>query len=298
MTDVADGTEEVTRLIDTIWEQKAPKGKIYALLDAAASEWVYELVEYEEQPYCLYTAAWARDLAEVAPYLVELQRDGDLISSLLDEGWGSNWGILLESAASLEDLLAHLRKLLIARVDSAPPRRLYFRYYDPRVLRAYLDHGDAAEQTLIFGPVTRYWLEDSDAESWNLIPYVNARPSRTAGAAAQQLDTELIQALWTPVTERFVEQALADLAGLFAKRYQELGEQGMRDYVRDGIGQAASYGFVSEQDVFKYIAFTLMYDLDVHTDPALGWARDILNAELAPDQKLDQLYNIARTHRR
>lgn len=39
-------------------------------------------------------------------------------------------------------------------------RPLFFRYYDPRVLRIYLPICMPAELDTIFGPVARYLLED------------------------------------------------------------------------------------------------------------------------------------------
>ena len=41
---------------------------------------------------------------------------------------------------------------------------LYFRYYDPRVLRIYLPACNKEELATIFGPVRRYVLEGEEKE--------------------------------------------------------------------------------------------------------------------------------------
>ena len=51
----------------------------------------------------------------------------------------------------------HFRTYLIVHNSEAQP--LYFRYYDPRVLRVYLPACNPQELATIFGPVSSYLLE-------------------------------------------------------------------------------------------------------------------------------------------
>ena len=41
-------------------------------------------------------------------------------------------------------------------------KKLYFRYYDPRVLREYLPTCNEEELAAFFGPVVSYMMEDKD----------------------------------------------------------------------------------------------------------------------------------------
>jgi hypothetical protein len=41
-------------------------------------------------------------------------------------------------------------------------RKLLFRFYDPRVLRAYLPTCLAEELNIVFGPVRNFWMESRD----------------------------------------------------------------------------------------------------------------------------------------
>jgi len=54
----------------------------------------------------------------------------------------------------------HLRRFLIVRAPDG--KRLYFRYYDPRVLSVYLPTCNAAELQYIFGPVRQFVCEGPD----------------------------------------------------------------------------------------------------------------------------------------
>jgi len=57
----------------------------------------------------------------------------------------------------------HLRKLLSVRGPKG--EILLFRYYDPRVLRAYLPTCRPEELETVFGPIDRFWLEDDTPET-------------------------------------------------------------------------------------------------------------------------------------
>jgi hypothetical protein len=70
-----------------------------------------------------------------------------------------HWGIFLTSRADLRSLRNHFRRFLM--VLDPDGRKLYFRYYDPRVLRVYLPTCNAEEREIVYGDVVEgYWCED------------------------------------------------------------------------------------------------------------------------------------------
>ena len=56
----------------------------------------------------------------------------------------------------------HFRKFLIIETDDFT--KLYFRFYDPRVLRIFLPTCSANQLEELFGPVDRFICEDEDAD--------------------------------------------------------------------------------------------------------------------------------------
>ena len=137
------------------------EANVYAVLDGASvpalQEQIYQL---EPEYYCLYRGELEPDMAEVAPYLVQLENSSKFTDWVIEEGWGNHWGIFALSSVNLREMRRHLRSLLI--VYSGDGRPLKFRYYDPRVLRKYLPTCNAEELSTIFGPVSCYLLEDED----------------------------------------------------------------------------------------------------------------------------------------
>jgi hypothetical protein len=83
------------------------------------------------------------------------------------------------SRADLRALRRHFRTLLIVHDSTAKP--LYFRYYDPRVLRVYLPTCNADELSAIFGPVEKYLLEEEQTGA--ILSF-----HTNAGALVQQRD--------------------------------------------------------------------------------------------------------------
>lgn len=133
----------------------------YAVLDGAQiPDLLPRLHEQRPEYECLYRGELAPDIAEVAPYLVQLEPDADFTRWLLEHGWGHNWGIYATSASDLRAMRRHFRTFLIVHDEEGKP--LYFRYYDPRVLRVYLPTCNAAEMSKIFGSINCYTLEDEN----------------------------------------------------------------------------------------------------------------------------------------
>ncbi len=114
-------------------------GTLYAIIDAARSTRALELIEESVDPYAsLYDGERGRAFDDVAPYLVQLDRNSELLERLVHEGWGEAWGIFLTSKAGYEPLRRHLRQFLMVDAEGEP-NRLFFRFYDPRVLRTFAE---------------------------------------------------------------------------------------------------------------------------------------------------------------
>jgi hypothetical protein len=114
-------------------------GVLYAVLDAARSARVVTLLEESVDAYAsLYDGEQGRAYDDIAPYLVKLRRDSALLERLVAEGWTDAWGLYVASTADFDAVRRHLRRFLRVEVED-DPRRLLFRYYDPRVLRGFLE---------------------------------------------------------------------------------------------------------------------------------------------------------------
>lgn len=108
----------------------------------------------------LYKGRSEEILADVAPYLCEAASKTEFGRWLRSEGWGDAWAVFLDSAAPSEELHKHFRKFLLVQDEDG--RELYFRFYDPRVLRIFLPTCTTDQLKEFFGPVQRFIVEDAD----------------------------------------------------------------------------------------------------------------------------------------
>lgn len=151
----------VDQLIAKMWAGDV--GDTFALLDAARSEQVYSLLRRSRLDYLsLFLGKLAPELAATSPYIVHLGSRSRETREILTEGWGDSWAVFFRSHFILQDLRRHFRRLLQVEDDSG--KKLFFRFYDPRVLRAFLPTCRADELEEVFGPVERFMMESASGD--------------------------------------------------------------------------------------------------------------------------------------
>jgi len=149
---------------------------LFALADAGRSEAVLTLLhESGVAMRSLYEGDAEVDLGRSGPYLVSLPPDTALLPQLVRRGWGKAWGVYLTAAADFDEVRRHFRRLLMVRRER-DGEQLYFRFYDPRVLRVFLPTCSPEQIKQMFGPVSAYWMEDeSGAEVLRFAPDVDGQ---------------------------------------------------------------------------------------------------------------------------
>lgn len=149
---------------DILYQSSFAQDKqLYIILDAARVEQIpAQLFELEDDPeyISLFFDTPQAELIDVAPYLVKVEMDSRLLTWMLDEGWGKSWGIFISAAMELEQLFEHLRQFL--KVKDPEGEELFFRFYDPRVLRIFLPTCNFQEIIQFFGSVGSYMAENED----------------------------------------------------------------------------------------------------------------------------------------
>lgn len=167
---------------------RAQPGSLFMLLDAAKDERIPVLLRESVEEYrSLYEGPQGDVLAGVAPYLVALPRDSRLLEALVLEGWGKNWGVFLYCDLPLDDVRRHLRHFLM--VEDPKGRLLYFRFYDPRVLGAFISTCTAEDALRFYGPIGSLCLEDH-APEWLLRLSAHPQGTRHERLKLDQLDPE------------------------------------------------------------------------------------------------------------
>ena len=152
----------IDNIINRLWPARTPVDarRVYAILDGARDEQIEPMVRSSKLPHdCLYREPLTDDLRAAAPHIIELKPNARFTQRLLELGWGQSWGIFLIAPppATLAMVRSSYRK--INRVQNPSGQTVFFRYYDPRVLRTYLPTCRPAEVKAVFGPVKEIVME-------------------------------------------------------------------------------------------------------------------------------------------
>lgn len=149
--------ESLRALEQLLWS--SPDDRVYALVDGASVPSLLDRLYGLRRPRfeCLITGDLEPDMAEVAPYLVELEQGGEFADWLLTQGWGNHWGCYAIASADLRSTWFYLRSLVIAYGPDGNP--VLFRYYDPRVMRVFLPTCTPDQVKEMFGRVKSFIVE-------------------------------------------------------------------------------------------------------------------------------------------
>lgn len=130
---------------------------VYAVLDASRDSRIPAFVDASGEYYAALDAA-----GKVPTVVVALPRHARLLDVLIKDGWCHGWGFYCATLASLDELCAHWRNYLFLRTEDG--KRVTFRFWDPRVLRALAPAMPSLEAAAFFGPVSRMIVESEKPE--------------------------------------------------------------------------------------------------------------------------------------
>ena len=137
------------------------EGDLFCLLDAARDEKILLLLQKSNARYMsLYQGESQNQLAHVAPYLVQFGKDDIFLERLLRNGWGKRWCAFFTSDAPFALLRKHFRKFLFVKEESG--ETVYFRFYDPSILRTFLPACNAEELKEFFGQIKHFFTESEN----------------------------------------------------------------------------------------------------------------------------------------
>jgi hypothetical protein len=150
--------QDVQKTAEALFGALGQGESLYALLDSARNaEIALRLRGSNMEHDSLYRGRSEEALWDVAPYLVRCERAAEFFTWVLEKGWGNSWGIFLTSSANLEELCKHFRQFLLVTLED--DKEVYFRFYDPRVLRVFLPTCSTEQMDEFFGPVRSYLTE-------------------------------------------------------------------------------------------------------------------------------------------
>lgn len=148
----------------------AVDGRLYAILDACDEPAVPPKVTElgPERAVSLFRGSAEHEQWNVAPYLAKV--DGELLDWITKNLWQKPWGIFAVAEADLNALRQHFRRFLM--VEDPNGEAMYFRYYDPRIIEAFLSACNEEELNSFFGPIKAYGIGAPNFETSRLFIHI------------------------------------------------------------------------------------------------------------------------------
>ncbi len=185
MTERSAGPESKEILGSGLRAELAREEKVYALFDGAANTRLLDYLYRLQPPFeCLYRGELQPDMAYTAPYLALLEPDSEFGVWAIEQGFGKHWGVFAVSDSDLPAVRRHFRHFLIVHTEEGKP--LYFRFYDPRVLRVYLPTCNEKELAEFFGPVKAFLMEGESPEEFVRFENANGKLKQSAMPARSE----------------------------------------------------------------------------------------------------------------
>jgi len=238
--------------------------------------------------HSLYQHTAYSALGDVAPVLIAVTADS-LLAKVFWQEWSATSGIWLESEADEDQVLAHLRSLIHARVEGNTT--VFFRSYDPRITALWLMDLPSPERDRLMGPVRLIRLGELQIHQQTgqpAIPY--------SDKPWLWLTTEQLEHLNTARQPSLARQLIEHAQRYFPKHFNSLDPTALQQWAAGCQASAARNGFSAVDEVLRWARFYLVLGTDFPCGPTHSAYRQLLaEPGVAPRQRLDNL-NQALTH--
>lgn len=270
----------------------AASGYLFALLDATDQILVPHKAKIlgPSKAVSLFSGTANEWHWAVAPYLFQV--DSDLLNWIAEKLWKEPWGIFAMSNATMEELRLHFKKFLMVKLPDG--KQWLFRYYDPRILQAYLPTCEPWELQKFFGPVRAFATADGDEKKLMMGPGPSQALTEQPRSDAQAgifwtIRPEQYQAFTQAAEESFVDRSIKFLKEKLPDQVNSLPPEVLRERVEAGIAYARTYGVKWRSSLLMFV--TLMFEVSPNFDRHALIQPMLQDQELGPDNRIKKIVN-------
>lgn len=243
----------------------------YGVFDACDSPWVPGLAAMlgAERAVCLYDGEAADDFWDTAPYV--MKADVALLDEVRSKLWQEPWGWFFQTDADLATVKRHLKRFVFVRDPDG--ERLYFRFYDPRVVEPFLRFCSAAERQQFCGPIRSLatgWGKTGDA-----VRLTSLVGPPVAGAGGLVMRREVMDGFARLQWQVFVERTAAELRAEMPELLAPMSDDELRQFVEAGAVRARGWNIEEENHVAWLLRLSLIHE-EFDREPMPKWLADIL----------------------
>lgn len=238
--------------------------------------------------HSLYLTTQYAELADCGPVLTAVEPNSALAKTFTEE-WQEKAGIWLESDADEATLLAHLRSLIHVRLEGDVS--VFFRYYDPRITRLWLEDLTAAERDRLMGPVRLIRLPNGEGGTLLLKrESLEQAGERYAATPWLKLSARELEHLSQAQREHFTQRFLAHCQRYFPQCLQRLDSQAQQHWALGCQRNAARQGYSAEDEVMVWASVYAAFGDEFPEGANQEVYRQLLSQrDVSPAQRLDHV---------
>lgn len=282
MNDTATTAEDVRAALF----EGYPETKCYALVDGARLEALLQTCdELGAERQCLFAGKLDPSVERTAPHLVRLGPDERFVDWLLEKGWGVNGAIFLRSPEPMKEVHKHLKRNTLVRLPGGS--QVLFRFYDPRVFRAYLPTCTPEEVARLLGPCDEVVVEPAAGDE---PPLHFSRPALEVDTSAPlRIREEQVDALRIETRSAYIGRVCDHLRQCFPDRYEARDPREVQELVEAAIEAAAEFEIRAEREVCRYavLCFVLGPSFAEQRPGVLGILND---TSVDPPRRMNAVY--------
>jgi hypothetical protein len=269
---------------------------VFAILDACDSNVIADKVHEKSQTsiVSLYKGKAEREFSAFAPYVTLCSFD--TITWIEQNLYGTNWGYYLVTATNcnLQTMRDHLRNFLM--VSGPEGQKLYFRFYDPRIILPFLAASDSNQRKAFFGPCELFLVEENRVISSIALDRRHGDKDSGNRPTPLRLSQQHLESFVDDKRRRFVIEVCNKVADAHAEDLTRLAisKDELLKLVKLGLLKSENYGIVGSKDIEFFVICMLKLGTDFDVDKELGWpkatfARDDLDGTEKMDICFDKL---------
>ena len=241
-------------------DEMAEQNALFAVVDACDAPEVPAMWQArgEARAASLYSSVAEKQYATFAPYLFQV--DADVLAWLRRVLWQTPWGVFVFAPGqSLEDVRRHFRQFLL--VQDAQGEEMYFRFYDPRVLRKYLPTCTPMELSQFYGSIKAFLIAEPDDASWvHSIARIQYAPRSTSDTVSAMprvaqpfpIREEQMAVFEQTAYEDWVHGIAREVRSKYAGRLPATHEDLLKS-VMAWIADARVWGFSTDSEIRRYV---------------------------------------------
>ncbi|MBS1826762.1 MAG: DUF4123 domain-containing protein [Acidobacteria bacterium] len=246
----------------------ASSGRLFAIVDACGNPAVLPRVNANPgQAICLAESRVREQAPDAVPFLFRVDAG---ILDWVKGFWTEPWGIFVATEIDPMSLYSHLANFLVVELPGNKKRA--FRYYDPRLLKAFLQSCTPDQLRTFFGPIRGFGVPSGDE-----VQFLVEDTRATANAVSKLATPSGLFPIFAPQIEKLQKATDENLRGIAIEHLQSEHPALVKDITKEAliarvdaaIAAARNYKLTERGTILAFVTLSFDAGAKFHSHPKI-----------------------------